>query len=184
MRLTDAFASVALVWIRPCDLLIPEANIHTVKRNERSVRNQMNKKHKKSRRETTNWRPLHGVQCPTLIPVAMPVKSRSSASGIKEIHTPFYVFVEIMNMGHLVNLIFEESNLYAQQNGREFLTNEDVMAFLEINCIMSTNLLPTIQSYWECGQFIGNEGIQNVMTRARFKDILKNLHFSYKVHFK
>ena len=43
---------------------------------------------------------------------------------------------------------------------------------------MSINKLPTIKGYWEGGQFIGNDGIRNVMTRSRFKDILRNLHFS------
>ena len=42
---------------------------------------------------------------------------------------------------------------------------------------MSINQLPTVQSYWECGQFIGNEGLRNTMTRQRFKEILSNLHF-------
>ena len=43
---------------------------------------------------------------------------------------------------------------------------------------MSINQLPTVQSYWECDQYIGNYGIKNVMTRTRFKDILQNLHFA------
>ena len=43
---------------------------------------------------------------------------------------------------------------------------------------MSINKLPTIKGYWEGGQFIGNDGIRNVMTRSRFKDNLRNLHFS------
>ena len=50
------------------------------------------------------------------------------------------------------------------------------MAFLGINHIISINYLRIVQSYWECGQFIGNEGIRNTMTRRRFKDILRNLH--------
>ena len=53
-----------------------------------------------------------------------------------------------------------------------------MMAFLAINYIMGINQLQTVQSYWDCGQFIGNEGIRNAMTRQRFKDILRNLHFS------
>ena len=55
-----------------------------------------------------------------------------------------------------------------------------MMAFLRINHIMSINQWPTIQSYWECGQFIGNEGKINTITRQRFNDILRNLHFSDK----
>ena len=56
-----------------------------------------------------------------------------------------------------------------------------MMAFLGINYIISINQLTVVQSYWECGQFIGNEGIRNTMTRRRFKDILRNFHFSDNV---
>ena len=50
--------------------------------------------------------------------------------------------------------------------------------FLGINPVMSINKLPTIISYWECGQYVGNKGIRNVMSRSRFEEILQNLHFS------
>ena len=43
---------------------------------------------------------------------------------------------------------------------------------------MSINKLPTIKSYWECEQFIGNEGIRNAIARSRFEDILRNIRFS------
>ena len=43
---------------------------------------------------------------------------------------------------------------------------------------MSINKLPTIKNYWECGQFIGNDGIRNIMARSRFEDILRDVHFS------
>ena len=42
---------------------------------------------------------------------------------------------------------------------------------------MSINKLSTIKSYWQCGQFIVNDGIRNVMARLSFEDILRNLHF-------
>ena len=51
-------------------------------------------------------------------------------------------------------------------------------AFLGIIYIMSINKLPTIKSYRECGQYVGNEGIRNVMSRSRFEEILQHLHFS------
>ena len=49
--------------------------------------------------------------------------------------------------------------------------------FLGRNYIMCINQLPIVQSYWESGQFISNEGIRNTMTRQRFKDILRKLNF-------
>ena len=43
--------------------------------------------------------------------------------------------------------------------------------------IMSINKLPTIKSYWECGEFTENDDIRNVMAGSIFGDILQNLDF-------
>ena len=43
---------------------------------------------------------------------------------------------------------------------------------------MSINKLPKIKSYWECGQYVRNEGIRNTMSKSRFEEILQNFHFS------
>ena len=43
---------------------------------------------------------------------------------------------------------------------------------------MGINKLPSSEQYWSTDKCIGNEKIQNVMTRARFQSILQNLHFS------
>ena len=96
-----------------------------------------------------------------------------------EHHIPFDVFSTVTNLDGLVKPFVDESNLYAQQNGREFHTNKQEMrTFLGLNYIMSINKLPTIKSCWECGQFIGNECIRNVIARSGFEDTLQNLHFS------
>ena len=52
------------------------------------------------------------------------------------------------------------------------------LLFLGINYVMSINKLPKIKSYWECGQYVRNEGIRNTMSRSRFEKILQNFHFS------
>ena len=51
-------------------------------------------------------------------------------------------------------------------------------AFPGINFIMGSNKLPSLEGYWSTDKCIGNERIQNVMTRTRFQSILQNLHFS------
>ena len=67
----------------------------------------------------------------------------------------FDVFSAVINFDKLAKLLDDEINLYAQQNGREFHTNEKEMRpFLGINYTMSINKLPTIESYWGCGHFI------------------------------
>ena len=88
-----------------------------------------------------------------------------------EHHIPFDVLSAVTNLDGLVKLLVDESNLYTQQNGREFHTNEQNEHF--------RNQLPTIKNYWEYGQFIGNEGIRNAMAGSIFEDILQNLHFSH-----
>ena len=92
-----------------------------------------------------------------------------------EHHILFYLFSAVTNLDGLVKILVNKSNLHVQQNGREFHTNEQEMrAFLGISYIMSINKLPTIESYWECGQFIGKKGIRNVMDRSRLEDILQS----------
>ena len=77
-----------------------------------------------------------------------------------------------------VVILVEQTNLYARQNGRQFETNSDeIKAFLGINFVMSINKLPNLKSYWQIDEYVGNEGIRNVVTRKRFQEILRNLHF-------
>ena len=79
----------------------------------------------------------------------------------------------------LLELIVEQPNLYAHQNGRNFtVTEEELKAFLGINFAIAINKLPTIAEYWRADNLIDNDGIQNTMIRNRFCEILQNLHFA------
>ena len=81
----------------------------------------------------------------------------------------------------LLELIAEQSNLYAHQNGRNFtVTKEELKAFLGINFVMAINKLPTIAEYWRVDNLIGNDSISNTMIRNCFLEILQNLHFADK----
>ena len=62
----------------------------------------------------------------------------------------------------LLELIVEQSNLYAHQNGRA-VTNEELKAFPEINFIMAITKLPTIAECWRVDNLIGNGSIHNTM---------------------
>ena len=44
---------------------------------------------------------------------------------------------------------------------------------------MGINKLPTMKSYWSVDEGLGNSLIQKVMTRARFLEILQNIHFDH-----
>lgn len=60
----------------------------------------------------------------------------------------FNVFLAVTNLDALVKIIFERRNLYTQQIGREFQTNEEKMkAFLGISYAISVNKLTTIKNY-------------------------------------
>ena len=91
--------------------------------------------------------------------------------------SPLDVFEKVIQ---LVTVIVTETNPYAQKKpGRNFVTNAaEMKAFLGMNYIMGVNNLPTIHHYWESDNNVGNEGIRNVMTRERFKEILQNIHFA------
>ena len=84
-----------------------------------------------------------------------------------------------MKLNELVKFICDQSNLYAAQNGREFATTpEKIRAFLGINYIMSISKLPNLKCYWSVDSYLSNDGVRNTMTRNRFVNILRNLHFS------
>ena len=70
-----------------------------------------------------------------------------------EHHIFFDVFSAVTNLDGLVRLLVDESILYTWQKGKEFHTNEqEIAALLGINYIVFINKLPTIKSYWDCGQ--------------------------------
>ena len=78
-----------------------------------------------------------------------------------------------------LELIVEQPNLYAHQNGRNLtVTKDKLKAFLGTNFIMAINKLPTIDEYWRVDNLVANDGIQNTMFRNCLCEILQNLHFA------
>ena len=43
---------------------------------------------------------------------------------------------------------------------------------------MSINKLASIKHYWSTKKYMGNQGLRNVITKSRFKEILRKIHFS------
>ena len=100
-------------------------------------------------------------------------------SNLNETVSTMEIFSLVTNLKELLELIAEQSNLYAHQNGRNFtVTKEELKAFLGINFVMAINKLPTIAEYWKVDNMIGNDGIQNTIIQNRFCKILQNLHFA------
>ena len=84
-----------------------------------------------------------------------------------------------MGLEELLELIYEQSNLYAHQNRTNYtVIKEELNLFLGINYVMAINKLATTAEYWTVDNLISNGGIQNIMIRNRFCEILENLHFA------
>ena len=49
--------------------------------------------------------------------------------------------------------------------------------FIGVNYILPVNQLPSIPVYSHFDHFVGNVGIHNIFTRARYQEVLQNLHF-------
>ena len=81
------------------------------------------KKTKKDKKDTATFTSLDPKELCEL-------KEDVQIEDFKENHT----LVEVTKMGDLVKLIVQQSNLHAQQNGREFLTDgREKVTFLRIN---------------------------------------------------
>ena len=94
-----------------------------------------------------------------------------------------YVFLKFLG-DDLWDRVVEESNRYAQQKlGDRFasfhqITRAELKAFIGINLIMGINRLPNYALFWSNDDFFGNQGIKRVMSKNRFEEISKYLHFS------
>ena len=61
-------------------------------------------------------------------------------------------------------------------------TNEwEMRAFVGINILMGINQMPEYDMYWSSDTFLGNIGIQNVMTCNRFQKLCQYFHVSDRV---
>lgn len=96
-------------------------------------------------------------------------------------------FFSLLFGDQTLDLIVRETNRYARQKlinkpaqlaKCEDVTSEELRAYFGLCIIMGINSLPRIAMYWSSDSFIGNMGIQNVMTKNRFEAISQFLHFS------
>ena len=118
----------------------PEANLHVVPSD-----NQSKKKEKNKNEELWKWTKKVKVtkqeEC-HLVPEIQ--------TNLNETVSPTEIFSLVTGHGELLELIVEQSNLYAHQNGRNFaVTQEKLKAFLGMNFVMVINKLPTIAEFGE-----------------------------------
>ena len=94
------------------------------------------------------------------------------------------IFELVTGLEELIDLNFVQTNLYAQQKGRNFIVdNNELKTFLGINYIMAINKLSAIVEYWRVDNLIGNNVFQNTMIQNRFCEILQNLHFAGNTYY-
>lgn len=93
--------------------------------------------------------------------------------------TPMDVFMEATQLDRLItDIIVPESIRYAKHNSRLFTTDPaEIKAFLGMNFVMSSHVLPNIGSYWHSDDGEGVPFVYNIMSRSRFEQIIQNLHF-------
>ena len=150
-------------------LTTPEANIHVVRDNGESKKPDKKKK-EEPWKWTKNAKANQQEPC-ALIPEIL--------TELNEIVSPMEIFELVTGLEELIDLIVVQTNLCAQQKGRNVtVDNNELKAFLGINYIMAINKLPTIAEYWRVDNRIGNNVIQNAMIRNRFCEILQNLLFA------
>ena len=93
--------------------------------------------------------------------------------NLNETLSPTEILSLVTELEELLELIVEQLNLYAHQNGRNFtVTKKELKAFLGINLVMAINKLSTIAEYWRVDSLIDNECIQNTMIWEHFCEIL------------
>ncbi|XP_053393472.1 piggyBac transposable element-derived protein 4-like [Mercenaria mercenaria] len=93
----------------------------------------------------------------------------------------------LMFPANLITKLVQYTNSYAVwkmvQNGAvddkwEEVTEPEMKAYLGINILMGIKELPEVEMYWSTDPFIGNTGIQQVMTCNRFHKITLYFHAS------
>ena len=93
--------------------------------------------------------------------------------NLNETLSPTEILSLVTELEKLLELIVEQSNLYAHQNGRNFtVTKKELKVFLGINLVMAINKLSSIAEYWRIDNLIDNDCIRNTMIRERFCEIL------------
>ena len=126
----------------------PKANPHVVPSDNQSKKKEKNKK-EELWKLTKKVNVTKQEECHLVLEIQL---------NLNETVSPIEIFSLMTRLEELLELIVEQSNLYAHQNGRKFTTTkEELKAFLGINFVIPINKLPTIAEYWRVDNLIGND---------------------------
>lgn len=92
--------------------------------------------------------------------------------------TPVQIFEKIFDED-VISLIITNTVLYATQNNRHSfqLDSTDLKKFIGILILSGYHKLPREDLYWSLDEDVGVEIVSSAMSRQRFRDIKRNLHF-------
>lgn len=79
----------------------------------------------------------------------------------------------------VLTMIIDETNRYAQQKNSNFLLHErDLKRFLGILVLSGYHTVPSVRDYWSNNPTLGVDIVKQCMSRNRFLDIKRYIHFS------
>ena len=97
-------------------------------------------------------------------------------------HDPLGIFSLFFD-DNLVGMIVEETNRYAEQclreTNKQWTTNaEEIRAYIGFMILMGINRLPEIRDYWSTDKSLRYAPIADRISRDRFEEITRYLHFT------
>ena len=126
---------------------------------------------------TFRWKKV----CPADMNIPDPVDGLGKVNlKYAELPKPVQVFGDVNDLDSLIEkIVIPQSVLYCRQKGQVFdITKEEFQAFLGINIVMGYHVLPEVRDYWSTSIDLGVPLIANAMSRNRFEEIRRALHFS------
>ena len=119
----------------------------------------------------------------TLTPVTIPPFSSPVGPTVDIPESPIDTF-DLMFTPHLVDDMVVQSNLYAKEvMGEEKysswseITREELRAYLGFCILMGINHLPALDNYWSTNPALHYSAVADRITRDRFREITRYLHF-------
>ena len=85
----------------------------------------------------------------------------------------FDICKQIINIHLLIEITFQQSNLYSQQNGGSLLP-----MLRKANYIRNVKPISKHKLSSDCNHFVGNVGIQNIFARPRNQAVFRNNRFA------
>ena len=97
--------------------------------------------------------------------------------------SPYDIFLKVSDFNNLLKkIVIPESIWYAHQEGRTYnVEDKEMKAFIGLNLFIGHHRLPALHQYWSTMIYnLMFLFVANCMTRNRFMEIRRNIHFNSK----